>query len=85
MSIERVTITVWRVSDGRHYRSRQYAIFKDALARLKRKPRHEPDGIRDELRGGEHHQTIFYSDEQWAHFTEIARRYQRRFGRRTRK
>lgn len=76
------TVKVWKTSYGRRYLTKRAAYRNEAIHRLKSKDRHEMEGVRDELIGGEHHQEEFYSSEQWELFEKIAARYYRRFGRR---
>lgn len=76
------TATVYKTSHGRRFLTKRAAYLAEAINRLKRKDRHEPQGIHDELRGGEHHQEIYYSEQQWDHFKKVSSRYYRRFGRR---
>ena len=56
MSVTVHTATVYKTSArGRRYFSKRQAFIADAFARLKKK--YDPDGVIDELIGGDHHQT----------------------------
>lgn len=68
--------TVYRAINGRRYLSRRSALIKTAMVLLKKK--HGMDGCHDELRGGEHYQEEFYTNEQMERFTAVAKRYARR-------
>jgi hypothetical protein len=77
--IEARTRTVYfSPAAGRHFMTKRAAFHADAMSRLK--DRHEPESIRDELVGGNHQQTIYFSEEQWVRFREVSDRYYRRFG-----
>lgn len=84
MSITIEAATVFKTSSGRRYLTKRAAFRSEVFSRLKRKERHEMQGVYDELRGGEHYQEEYYTPEQMDHFAKIERRYWRRFRRRVR-
>lgn len=73
------TATVYRTSSGKRYFTKRAAFKHEALSRLRRKERHEMQGVYDELRGGDHYQEEFYTEEQMNLFSKIEARYWRRF------
>lgn len=73
------TATVYRALDGKRFFTKKAAILRDVVFRMKAKS--EKYGCDDELRGGEHHQRVYWTQEQFQHFRNVANRYYQRFGR----
>lgn len=63
---------VYRSYDGRRFFTKKAALMSDVMFALKQ--RHEMYDIRDSLYGGEHIQSIHYSDERWRYFRNVAHR-----------
>lgn len=73
---EEETAKVYRSLNGRRYFTKISAIRNSVIFLLKQ--RHEKLCVVDRLYGGEHHQTVSWSDEQWVYFNQVADRYYRK-------